>query len=113
VSDKLWQATNQRGKLGNLTAVDNVKQADIIVSPTGRIGRCGYATPGGFEDHQGHLVISVEDLTNGPEINAQLTVLHELWHTSCGTTCSPCPTSIAMENRSGSVRCRTLRGRAA
>ena len=60
--------------------MDNVKQADIIVSPTGRIGRGGYANPGGFEDRQGHLVISLEDLADGKEIDAQLTIFHELCH---------------------------------
>jgi hypothetical protein len=81
VSDKLWQATNQRGKIGRFTCVDNVKQADVIVSPTGRIGRGGFATPGGFEDRQGHLVVSYEDLTqSGRDIDAQLTVFHELCH---------------------------------
>ncbi len=81
VSDKLWQATGQKGKIGTLNLVDNVKQADVIVSPTGKIGRGGYATPGGFEDRQGHLVISYEDLTaSGKDIDAQLTIFHELCH---------------------------------
>jgi hypothetical protein len=81
VSDKLWQATNQRGKIGTFNCVDNLKQADVIVSPTGKIGRGGYATPGGFEDRQGHLVISYEDLTvSGKDIDAQLTIFHELCH---------------------------------
>ena len=81
VSDKLWQATGQRGKIGTFNCVDNVKQADVIVSPTGKIGRGGYATPGGFEDRQGHLVISYEDLTvSGKDIDAQLTIFHELCH---------------------------------
>ncbi len=81
VSDKLWQASGQRGKIGALNCVNNVKQADIIISPTGKIGRGGYATPGGFEDRQGHLVISYEDLTvSGKDIDAQLTIFHELCH---------------------------------
>ena len=81
MSDKLWQSTNQRGKIGTFNCVDNLKQADVIVSPTGKIGRGGYATPGGFEDRQGHLVISYEDLTvSGKDIDAELTIFHELSH---------------------------------
>jgi hypothetical protein len=82
VSQVLFEITNGRAKIGNLEYVNNIKNADIIVSMTGNFNRAGWAISGAIEGRPGQIGLYYLYLS-APERSRQdvvFTVAHELAH---------------------------------
>lgn len=57
VSDVLFKATEGRAKIGRLDFVDDIKNADLVVSKTGKPSSSGWATRGAIDNKPGYIVL--------------------------------------------------------
>lgn len=83
VSDALSLATRGRASISSLDRVDNVKDADIIISMTGKPASPGWAMPGAIEGKPGQIAMFYQTLADQPAYNrrdAVLTTVHEICH---------------------------------
>ena len=81
VSDVLYQVTDGRGKIGQLDYVDDIKNADLVVSLTGRPASPGWATQRATGGKPGQIVLyyqSLEGRTNVQDVI--FTAAHEICH---------------------------------
>jgi len=87
VSDDLGKVTNGKGFLAPPQYTDDIRKADVIISPgqpftIGGVPRGGWGTLNGFTANSGQLAIYIESLKQGQYSTSQqrLTVVHELCH---------------------------------
>jgi hypothetical protein len=82
VSQVLFEITDGRAKIGSLEYVENIKNADIIVSMTGNFNRAGWAISGAIEGRPGQIGLYYLYLSapERPRQDVVLTVAHELAH---------------------------------
>ena len=79
-STALYELSDRRARIDPFDYVDNIKNADLVISLTGDPGRGGWATPGGIEGRPGQVGLYYKVLEKSPQEQAALTVAHELSH---------------------------------
>jgi hypothetical protein len=79
-STALYELSDRRVKIEPFDYVDNIKNADLIISLTGDPGRGGWATPGGIEGRPGQIGLYYKVLEQTPQEQSALTVAHEISH---------------------------------
>ena len=79
-STALYELSDRRAKIDPFDYVDNIKNADLVISLTGDPGRGGWATPGGIEGRPGQVGLYYKVLEKTPQEQSALTVVHELSH---------------------------------
>jgi len=80
VSQILFQATEGRAKIGRLDYVDNVKDADLVVSLSPRPASSGVSNLQAIEGNPGHLVLYYQTLLPYIRQDVVNTSVHELGH---------------------------------
>ena len=80
VSVILEDVTAGRARIGSLDYVDNVKQADVIISLTGKFDRAGWAVSGQIEGLPGQIGLYYQYLADKAAQDIANTVAHELCH---------------------------------
>lgn len=80
VSQVLSQATEGRASIGRLDYVDDIKDADIVISLTGQPASAGVSHLGAIDGKPGHILLYYQSLA--PEIRQDVifTVVHEMGH---------------------------------
>lgn len=83
VSDNLELATGGRARISTLDRVDDAKDADIVISLSGRPNLHAWAMVGAIEGKPGHMAFFYQSLADKMRYNHQdvvLTAVHELSH---------------------------------
>ena len=80
VSDTLFRATAGRGKIGKLDYVDDIKNADIVVSMTGQPLSPGWAIRNAIDGRPGQIVLYYQSLVLKIEQDVVYTIAHEMCH---------------------------------
>ena len=80
VSKILEDVTSGRAKIGSFNYVDNVKQADVIISLTGKFDRAAWAVSGGVDGKPGQVGLYYLYLEDRSSQEIANTVGHELCH---------------------------------
>ncbi len=80
VSDLLFKATEGRAKIGRLDFVDDIKNADFVVSKTGKPSSSGWATRGAIDNKPGYIVLYYETLLRNIKQDVVYTGAHEVSH---------------------------------
>src|SRR5271157_539822 len=80
VSQILFQATEGRAKIGRLDYVDNVKDADLVVSLSPRPASSGVSNLHTIEGNPGHIVLYYQTLLPYIRQDVVNTSVHELGH---------------------------------
>ena len=81
VSDVLYQVTDGRAKIGQLDYVDDIKNADLVISLTGRPASPGWATQRAIGGKPGQIVLYYESLSaKGNVQDVVYTAAHEICH---------------------------------
>ncbi len=115
VSDVLFKATEGRAKIGQLDYVDDIKNADIVVSKTGTPASGGWANRGAIDHRPGYLVLYYQTLLPCIKQDVVYTGAHEFCHYAFNlvdeytpNASSPCPNrsgpGCLMDNYYSSVR---------
>ncbi|WP_422924365.1 hypothetical protein [Singulisphaera sp. PoT] len=86
VSLLLSTVTNGRAKIGTLDYVDNIKNADLVVSLTGAPASAGFANLRAIEGQPGQIVLYYQTLVPMISQDVVLTATHELCHYIFGLT---------------------------
>ena len=80
VSDVIFKATEGRGKIGRFDFVDDIKNADLVVSKTGKPASSGWATRGAIDNQPGYIVLYYQTLLPFIKQDVVYTGAHELSH---------------------------------
>ena len=80
MSRVIEQITNGMAKIGTLDYVENVRDADLIISLTGQPSSAGWAHLGAIEGNPGRIALYYRTLEPQIEQDVVLTVAHELGH---------------------------------
>ena len=80
VSDVLFKATEGRAKIGRLDFVDDIKNADLVVSKTGKPSSSGWATRGAIDNKPGYIVLYYQTLLPCIKQDVVYTGAHEVSH---------------------------------
>ncbi len=80
VSDVLFRATDGRGKVGRLDFVDDIKNADLVISRTGKPASPGWANRGAIDNQPGYVVLYYQSLVPFIKQDVVYTATHELCH---------------------------------
>ena len=80
VSDALSKATSGRAKILTLDFVNDVKDADVVISLSGKPERGGWAIPGAIEGRPGQIGLYYETLAAEWMEDSVLTATHEASH---------------------------------
>ncbi len=115
VSDVIFKATEGRAKIGQLDYVDDIKNADIVVSKTGNPSSGGWANRGAIDHRPGYLVLYYQTLLPFIKQDVVYTGAHEFCHYAFNLVdeypsnpSSPCPNrsgpGCLMDNYFSSVR---------
>ena len=86
VSDVLFRATAGRAKISRLDYVDDIKDADIVVSLTGRPASAGWAIRGAINGQPGQIVFYYQSLVPEIQQDVVFTAAHEVCHYIFGLT---------------------------
>jgi hypothetical protein len=80
VSDVLNQVTQGRGKIGSADYVDDIKDADLVVSLTGAPSSPGWSTMKGSDGNPGQMVLYYQTLATTTKQDVVFTAAHEMCH---------------------------------
>ena len=80
VSDVIFKATEGRGKIGRFDFVDDIKNADLVVSKTGKPASSGWATRSAIDNQPGYIVLYYQTLLPFIKQDVVYTGAHELSH---------------------------------
>ncbi|MEO6811308.1 MAG: hypothetical protein ABI353_19530, partial [Isosphaeraceae bacterium] len=86
VSDALKKATGGRAKISSLDPVNDIKDADLVISLTSNPGRAGWAIPGAIEGKPGQIGLYYQYLVDSVVQDVVLSAAHELSHYLFGLT---------------------------
>lgn len=86
VSDALERATGGRARIASLDPVNDIKDADLVISLTGNPGRAGWAIPGAIEGKPGQMGLYYQYLVDSAVQDVVLSAAHELSHYLFGLT---------------------------
>jgi hypothetical protein len=80
VSDVLNQVTQGRGKIGSADYVDDIKDADLVVSLVGAPSSPGWSTMKGSDGKPGQMVLYYQVLATTTKQDVVFTASHEICH---------------------------------
>ena len=80
VSEVLNQVTQGRGKIGSADYVDDIKDADLVVSLVGSPSSPGWSTMKGSDGKPGQMVLYYQTLATTTKQDVVFTAAHEMCH---------------------------------
>ncbi|MGP0065275.1 MAG: hypothetical protein ACLQGP_16945, partial [Isosphaeraceae bacterium] len=80
VSEVLNQVTQGRGKIGSADYVDDIKDADLVVSLVGAPSSPGWSTMKGSDGKPGQMVLYYQTLATTTKQDVVFTAAHEMCH---------------------------------
>ena len=80
VSVAVSQVTNGRAKISRLYYVDQVKNADLVISVSGIPPSLGWSTPNGIDGRPGYVGMYLQFIQTHPKREAVLAATHALCH---------------------------------